>query len=114
MNGNELQMEDCNGQICQHFTQGFNGVPFYTDGTLDGTLRILDKCLDIVGNGTANGTQVQIYDCNGGANQVRALQLDGSIKNPQSGRCCRSPDPTVQWSRGSEVGFLPRRGHAVA
>jgi hypothetical protein len=28
-----------------------------------------NKCLDVTGNGTANGTKVEIWDCNGGANQ---------------------------------------------
>ncbi|WP_319018749.1 RICIN domain-containing protein [Microbispora sitophila] len=28
-----------------------------------------NRCLDVPGSSQANGTQVTIYDCNGGANQ---------------------------------------------
>ncbi|HEY0543721.1 MAG TPA: arabinofuranosidase catalytic domain-containing protein [Actinoallomurus sp.] len=58
----------------------------------DNTLRTLGRCLDINGNGTANGTQVQLYDCNGGGGQAWQQQADGSLRNPQSGRCLDSPN----------------------
>jgi hypothetical protein len=32
-----------------------------------------NRCVDVPGSATANGTQVQIWDCNGGANQSWAL-----------------------------------------
>jgi hypothetical protein len=63
----------------------------------DGTLRTFGvsgpgaKCLDIVGNGTANGTQVQLWTCNGVGGQVWQAQANGSLKNPQSGRCLDDP-----------------------
>ncbi|HEY0533823.1 MAG TPA: arabinofuranosidase catalytic domain-containing protein [Actinoplanes sp.] len=57
----------------------------------NGSLRTLGRCLDINGNGTANGTQVELYDCNGVGGQVWQQQADGSLKNPQSGRCLDSP-----------------------
>ena len=53
----------------------------------DGRLHTLGRCLDIVGNGTANFTQVELYDCNTAGGQVWQQQADGSLKNPQSGRC---------------------------
>ncbi|SCE08137.1 Ricin-type beta-trefoil lectin domain-containing protein, partial [Streptomyces sp. SolWspMP-sol7th] len=58
----------------------------------DGRLRTLGRCLDITGNGTANGTQVQLWDCGGAGGQVWQQQADGSLRNPQSGRCLDSPD----------------------
>ncbi|MFG2476142.1 arabinofuranosidase catalytic domain-containing protein [Streptomyces fagopyri] len=58
----------------------------------DGRLRTLGRCLDIVGNGTAGGTQVELWDCNGAGGQIWQQQADGSLLNPQSGRCLDSPD----------------------
>src|SRR5258706_11346515 len=53
----------------------------------DGTLRVLDKCIDATGGGTANGTQIQLWDCNGtGAQQWRWRQQN-RLMNPQSARC---------------------------
>jgi len=57
----------------------------------NGSLETLGRCLDINGNGTANGTQVELWDCNGVGGQVWQQQADGSLKNPQSGRCLDSP-----------------------
>ena len=41
----------------------------------DGTLRALNKCLDVTGGATASGTPLQIWDCNGtGAQEWRWRQ----------------------------------------
>ena len=45
------------------------------------------KCLDANGNGTANGTAVQIWDCNGGTNQQWSVNADGTIVGAGSGKC---------------------------
>ncbi|MFC6085896.1 ricin-type beta-trefoil lectin domain protein, partial [Sphaerisporangium aureirubrum] len=37
--------------------------------------------------GTANGTQVIIWDCNGGTNQQWNVNSNGTITGVQSGRC---------------------------
>ncbi|WP_405827555.1 arabinofuranosidase catalytic domain-containing protein [Streptomyces sp. NBC_01176] len=58
----------------------------------DGRLHTLGRCLDINGNATANGTQVELWDCNGAGGQIWQQQADGSLLNPQSGRCLDSPD----------------------
>jgi len=58
----------------------------------DGRLHTLGRCLDIIGNGTANFTQVELYDCKTAAGQVWQQQADGSLKNPQSGRCLDDPN----------------------
>ena len=58
----------------------------------DGSLETLGRCLDINGNGTANGTQVELWDCNGVGGQVWQQQADGSLRNPQSGRCLDAPN----------------------
>lgn len=58
----------------------------------DGTIRAFGKCLDITGNGTANFSPVQLWDClpSAGA-QLWIPQADGGLLNPQSGRCLDVP-----------------------
>lgn len=38
------------------------------------------KCVDVAGAGTANGTPVQLYDCNGSAAQRWSVGTDGAIR----------------------------------
>ncbi|MFD6888148.1 lectin [Streptomyces sp. NPDC059957] len=38
------------------------------------------KCVDVAGAGTANGTPVQLYDCNGSAAQRWSVGTDGTIR----------------------------------
>ncbi len=38
-------------------------------------------------NQTTNGTKVQLYGCNGGANQKWAVNPNGTITGTQSGLC---------------------------
>ena len=57
----------------------------------DLSLSTLGRCLDINAGGTANGSVVQLWDCNGGANQKWVQQANGSLLNPVSGRCLDSP-----------------------
>ncbi|HST65774.1 MAG TPA: RICIN domain-containing protein, partial [Mycobacteriales bacterium] len=47
----------------------------------------LDSCLDVQGGGRNNNTVVQLYGCNNTGAQVWRLQSDGTLLNPQSGRC---------------------------
>jgi hypothetical protein len=56
-----------------------------------GSLETLGRCLDITGGGTAVGTKVELWDCNGGANQIWQQQSNGSLLNPQSGLCLDDP-----------------------
>ncbi|TQS25008.1 beta-1,3-glucanase family protein [Microbispora sp. KK1-11] len=55
------------------------------------TLRTLGRCLDVQSGGTANGTPLQLYDCNTTGAQNWVQLADGSIRNPQSGRCIDAP-----------------------
>lgn len=50
-------------------------------------LQVAGKCLDANGRGTANGTKVILYTCNGQPNQQWKLNIDGSITGVQSGLC---------------------------
>ncbi|MGO4533902.1 ricin-type beta-trefoil lectin domain protein [Leifsonia sp. 2MCAF36] len=88
-----------------------NAVQLYTCGVAegqrwaletDGTIRAYDKCLDIVGNGTANFTKVELWGCNhavGGQQWV--ARPDGSLYNPQSGRCL--DDPAAVTTDGTQL-----------
>jgi len=80
VNNTAVQLWDCQAAaVDQHWT------------LTGGTLQTLNRCLDVTAANTANGAQLQLYDCNGTGAQQWALQSDGSIKNPQSGRCMDSP-----------------------
>jgi hypothetical protein len=80
-NGAAVQLWNCQSwAVDQHWFHNSNG-----------SLRTLGRCLDINGNGTANGTQVELWDCNGVGGQNWQQQADGSLLNPQSGRCLDAP-----------------------
>lgn len=79
--GAAVQLWDCqSGAKDQHWSL-----------TSGGALQTLGRCLDVAGGGTANGTQLQLHDCNSTGAQKFVTQADGSIRNPQSGRCVDSP-----------------------
>ena len=81
VNGTGVQLWDCQAYaVDQHWYHQSNG-----------SLRTLGRCLDIINNSTANGAQVELWDCNGVGGQNWVQQGDGSLKNPQSGRCLDSP-----------------------
>jgi hypothetical protein len=58
-------------------------------------VRAYGKCLDIVGNGTANFTKVELWTCGGAGGQQWRGQSNGSLLNPQSGRCLDDPSGTT-------------------
>ncbi|MEV6829931.1 RICIN domain-containing protein [Amycolatopsis sp. NPDC051102] len=45
------------------------------------------KCLDAYNSGTANGTAVVVWDCNGRRNPQWALNANGTITDAVSGLC---------------------------
>lgn len=57
--------------------------------TAAGELRLYGgtQCLDAYDNQTSNGTKVQLYGCNGGANQKWSVNPNGTITGTQSGLC---------------------------
>ena len=57
----------------------------------DDSLSTLGRCLDIDGDGTAVGTKVELWDCNGVGGQKWVQQANGSLLNPQSGLCLDDP-----------------------
>ncbi|MGW2377227.1 ricin-type beta-trefoil lectin domain protein [Kitasatospora sp. NPDC001683] len=93
-----VQLWDCDGGAAQIWTR--------TNGTLthDG------KCLDVTGQGTANGTPVELWACNGGANQQWTPQSDGTLKSTQSGRCL--DDPAAATANGTRLEIWDCNGGA--
>ena len=45
------------------------------------------SCLDAYGNGTTNGTEIDIWGCSGGANQDWTVNANGTITGVQSRSC---------------------------
>jgi hypothetical protein len=68
---------DCNGGANQSWTAGPSGQL-----TVYGS-----KCLDVRSAGAADGTPVQIYDCNGTGAQQWSVRSDGTVVNTNSGKC---------------------------
>ena len=62
----------------------------WTIGT-DGTIRALGKCLDINAASSANGTRVQIYQCNGTDAQRWTIGADHTIRG--FGKCLDAGGP---------------------
>jgi hypothetical protein len=72
---------------------------------------VLGKCVDISGGGTANGTKIQLWDCNGtGAQQWRYRAWQGLV-NPQSGRCL--DDPNGNTTNGTQLQIWDCNGTAA-
>jgi RHS repeat-associated protein len=63
-------------------------TPVGTPGTTGMISGRGGRCLDIAGNNTADGTNVQLWDCNAGPAQVwRYNWVDQTIRSPYSGKC---------------------------
>jgi non-reducing end alpha-L-arabinofuranosidase len=86
-----VQLWDCQSYaIDQHWYHNANG-----------SLETLGRCLDIDGDGTAVGTKVELWDCNGVGGQVWQQQSNGSLLNPQSGLCL--DDPSGNTANGTQL-----------
>ncbi len=88
-NFNPIQVFTCNGTGAQQWTVASGN-----------TLQVLGKCLDVDAAGTANGTTVDLYTCNGTGAQTWIPQSNGSLVNPNSGKCL---DDTGFGGSGTQV-----------
>ena len=96
-----VQLWDCQSYaVDQHWTHNS-----------DDSLTTLGRCLDIDGNGTAAGTKVEIWDCNGVGGQKWIQQADGSLLNPQSGLCL--DDPSGNTANGTQLQIYTCNGSAA-
>jgi hypothetical protein len=77
----------------------------------DDSLGTLGRCLDIDGDGTAVGTKVEIWDCNGVGGQKWVQQSNGSLLNPQSGLCL--DDPSGNTANGTQLQIYTCNGTAA-
>jgi hypothetical protein len=59
-NGTPIQLVTCNGNPVQRFTLSSAG---------DLVNISANRCVDITNQNSANGAQLQLYDCSGGSNQ---------------------------------------------
>jgi streptogrisin C len=59
-NGTPVGLASCTGSPWQRFL---------LKDTHDLVSLLADKCVDVTNGGTANGTSLQLWDCNGGVNQ---------------------------------------------
>jgi chitinase len=80
----------CSGtsQSAYQFSRTFNAITGGSTGTTAPTGRITGyggKCVDVAAANTANGTAVQLYDCNGTAAQNWTVASDGSLQS--LGKC---------------------------
>ena len=91
-----LQAEDSSnssvvfaGPCANTFNQVWNweGSEIQGLGTSVGIGGVHETCLDVRGGGTADGTLVQIFECNGTGAQEWIYTGTGTIFNPQSGKC---------------------------
>ena len=77
----------------------------------DNSLSTIGRCLDIIGDGTAQGTKVELWDCNGVGGQKWVQQSNGSLLNPQSGLCL--DDPSDNNANGTQLQIYTCNGTAA-
>jgi hypothetical protein len=56
----------------------------------DGTITFSGLCLEVLSQGTANGSAVDVYTCNGGSNQ-KWTYTNNTLVGTQSGKCITIP-----------------------
>lgn len=59
---------------------GVVGLPAANGAEATGTVTLGGKCLDVTDGSSANGTAVQLFDCNGGTAQQFGWADDGTVK----------------------------------
>ena len=75
----------------------------------NGTVQVYGKCLDITGASTANGALIELWQCNGGANQQWQAS-NGELVNPASGKCL--DDPGSNTANGTQLDLWTCNGGA--
>lgn len=106
VDGQRLQLWDCNGTNAQNWT--FPG---------DGTIRTVNGlCMDVAWGSTANGAAIQIAYCSGNPAQQFVLSGAGDLVNPQANKCVDVTDwggtgtPLQQWECHGGANQKWRRG----
>ncbi|MEU8271352.1 ricin-type beta-trefoil lectin domain protein [Sphaerisporangium sp. NPDC049002] len=76
VDGQRLQLWDCNGTNAQNWT--FPG---------DGTIRAFGLCMDVAWGSRDNGAVIQLARCSGNPAQQFVLSGAGDLVNPQANKC---------------------------
>jgi hypothetical protein len=62
----------------------------------DRTVMSMGKCLDVHSGGSADGNQIILWRCHGLGSQQWLPSADGTLRNPQSGKCLTvAPDGVI-------------------
>ncbi|MEV6608819.1 ricin-type beta-trefoil lectin domain protein [Kutzneria sp. NPDC051319] len=96
--GAQVALATCDGSAAQTWT------------VRNGSLVNSGQCMDVTGLGTANGTLVELWDCNGGGNQQWTQAADGSLRSVQSGKCL--DDPGFSTTDGTQLEIWDCNGGA--
>jgi len=67
------------------------GNPAQTWTVAGNAVQLGGKCLDVTGKGTADGTLVELWTCNGGTNQQWTAGANSSLVGTGSGKCLDDP-----------------------
>ncbi|XYI03703.1 RICIN domain-containing protein [Sorangium sp. So ce1128] len=91
LNGTNIRVWDCNGTGAQQFDMAIaagTGIPIWVSSTSLVKRDSTNKCIDISGGGTTNGTKIQLWDCHGGAAQIFEYnKIAGTIKMVNNNKC---------------------------
>jgi hypothetical protein len=81
--GNAVDIYPCNGTGAQQWSVVKTGS--------SNTVRVMGMCLAPYSGGTADGTTIATYNCDGSASQEFIPESNGSLYNPRSNRCLVDP-----------------------
>jgi len=84
-NGNPVQVYQCNSGSNQQWT--VTNPQFGATSTI----TVYGMCLDVHGGYTWNGDPVTLWGCNGSGAQQWLLEPNGTLVNPNSGKCLDDP-----------------------
>jgi hypothetical protein len=82
--GTQMHIQTCNGSTAEdwYFKETAAGAK---TGLI---LGYGDKCIGVIGNTTANGSQVAYYGCGSSSNAGQKWEyVGGTLRNPNSGKC---------------------------
>ncbi|GAA0207728.1 hypothetical protein GCM10010492_01630 [Saccharothrix mutabilis subsp. mutabilis] len=105
VDGQRLQLWDCNGTAAQNWT--FPG---------DGTVRAFGLCMDVAWGSRDNGAAIQLATCSGNPAQQFVLSAAGDLVNPQANKCVDvtawggTGTPLQQWECTGGANQKWRRG----
>jgi hypothetical protein len=106
VDGQHLNLWDCNGTVAQSWTFG-----------ADGTIRAFGRCMDVAWGSRDNGAVIQLANCSGNPAQQFVLNRAGDLVNPQSNKCVDVKDRNtdngarlIQWDCNGGPNQKWRRG----